>query len=588
MSPPFLSRDTATVLKLKILDEGIRRIPLSNIWDVYGVSYSRLLDLVLRYSSSLEKADAHRIIVTYTDEDGDIITISSDQELEDAFLQFVDKVPSVVRATVSVTSSSLCKEEVASTQQTMDEPQQETGSRVSVSNHVVLLEERVSRLEDKVAKILMQVHDHGKDETVCAKEVATKAVQVKPKVISKATGTNHPEGTKQSKDETGSKAIKNTKETVGLECFHPDFIHGRHTCDGCFTTPIVGYRFHAVNLPDYDLCHKCFKNYKGSDVFFQPEELERDRQLQSRWRTRVCKKTIQGCAPVPARKCNKGFHVKKVKEIAQDVYDAALNEAIRRSLIVEQKKEETAGAVETPNDDVKEEAELLMTVENTPRAQKVPEKVEVEDVTSQCEKEEDDDQVDAELLFPVAPTHCPEDVPKQPVDPLSMEIETLGSDNVPNDDNSSSEKETRKKGNDLEEDVKSTCSSETNDWQVVDENGQNTDYNMVAHAAQLIGSSLFQSDMASDDHHGNVRSSDSVTSGLTSIPSLKSKSEISSVLLSRWESELRQLHEFGFVDDHANVEALGHLEAANIGVDSDDPITINAVVDYLLKHKKMD
>jgi hypothetical protein len=136
-----------------------------------------------------------------------------------------------------------------------------------------------------------------------------------------------------------------------------------------------------------------------------------------------------------------------------------------------------------------------------------------------------------------------------------------------------------------EDDVKSTCTSGTSDWQVVDDAAQSTDY-MVAQAAQLIGSTLFQSDMTSD--HPKHYSGDSVTSGLTSVPSLKSKSEISAVLLARWENELRQLHEFGFLDDHANVDALGHLEAANIGVESDDPITINAVVDYLLKQKQID
>jgi hypothetical protein len=165
-----------------------------------------------------------------------------------------------------------------------------------------------------------------------------------------------------------------------------------------------------------------------------------------------------------------------------------------------------------------------------------------------------------------------------------MEIETSGSDNVADDN--CDENATGKKESDSEEDVKSIGSSGTNDWQVVDETGHNTD-SMVAQAAQLIGSSLFQSDMASD-HNSNLQSGDSVTSGLTSVPSLKSKSEISSVLLTRWDSELRQLHEFGFLDDHANVEALGYLEAANIGVDSDDPITINAVVDHLLKQRKKD
>jgi DNA polymerase III gamma/tau subunit len=49
---------------------------------------------------------------------------------------------------------------------------------------------------------------------------------------------------------------------------HP-FIHGRHTCDSCLTTPIVGKRFNAVNLPDYDLCEVCFGNYNGTDVFVE-------------------------------------------------------------------------------------------------------------------------------------------------------------------------------------------------------------------------------------------------------------------------------------------------------------------------------
>lgn len=51
------------------------------------------------------------------------------------------------------------------------------------------------------------------------------------------------------------------------------FIHGRHTCDACLTTPIIGQRFHALNLPDYDLCASCRNNYKGDEIQFKPVEL---------------------------------------------------------------------------------------------------------------------------------------------------------------------------------------------------------------------------------------------------------------------------------------------------------------------------
>lgn len=49
------------------------------------------------------------------------------------------------------------------------------------------------------------------------------------------------------------------------------FIHGRHTCDTCLATPIIGKRYHATNLPDYDLCELCFGKYKGTEVKFEPQ-----------------------------------------------------------------------------------------------------------------------------------------------------------------------------------------------------------------------------------------------------------------------------------------------------------------------------
>jgi hypothetical protein len=61
------------------------------------------------------------------------------------------------------------------------------------------------------------------------------------------------------------------------------FIHGRHTCDACLTTPIVGERYHSMNLPDYDLCKRCFVNYSGKEIKFEPVELDRDIPFQTRW-----------------------------------------------------------------------------------------------------------------------------------------------------------------------------------------------------------------------------------------------------------------------------------------------------------------
>jgi hypothetical protein len=45
------------------------------------------------------------------------------------------------------------------------------------------------------------------------------------------------------------------------------FIHGRHTCDGCLATPIVGARYHCLDLPDFDLCGSCHASYDGPNRF---------------------------------------------------------------------------------------------------------------------------------------------------------------------------------------------------------------------------------------------------------------------------------------------------------------------------------
>ena len=59
-------------------------------------------------------------------------------------------------------------------------------------------------------------------------------------------------------------------------------------------------------------------------------------------------------------------------------------------------------------------------------------------------------------------------------------------------------------------------------------------------------------------------------------------SALSPVVLAKWDTELHQLHELGFLDDRSNVDSLEHLEAAHMGVDSTDKVTVNSVVEHLL------
>jgi Zinc finger, ZZ type len=71
-----------------------------------------------------------------------------------------------------------------------------------------------------------------------------------------------------SKAEPAVAAEETQKQVADPTEERPPF-HESHTCDSCLTTPIVGKRFHAVHLPDYDLCEACFDNYNGTDEFVE-------------------------------------------------------------------------------------------------------------------------------------------------------------------------------------------------------------------------------------------------------------------------------------------------------------------------------
>ena len=47
--------------------------------------------------------------------------------------------------------------------------------------------------------------------------------------------------------------------------------------------------------------------------------------------------------------------------------------------------------------------------------------------------------------------------------------------------------------------------------------------------------------------------------------------------------QLQQLHELGFLNDASSVDVLETLAAANIGVDSDEEVTVQQVIDAMMK-----
>merc|ERR1711976_1038446 len=350
-----------------------------------------------------------------------------------------------------------------------------------------------------------------------------------------------------------------------LECFDKHFIHGRHTCDGCYVSPILGIRYHATNLPDYDLCQGCFQKYKGDEIIFQPEELDRDKHLQRRWQMRKFRSEREA----EYQKRSQG-HLNTtqavqphqlVREVASNFCDSALKEAIKRSLEMQQKKPTESNATEVCG-----KADICSTSESNMTPEK-KESVIVEDASEESSHQEntatskDAPSTLAELLIPVAPTHTPVSVNEPVAVPVEEAVSSHSGQSIL----------------DGEEEIE-LKSDGSNEWEVVNNNG-NVDDQVVAQAAQMLGSALFQSDMS---NHVHVNEEESITSGLTSVPSIKTKSkpEISSVLLSRYDNELKQLHSFVFLDYHKNIDALERLEASYIGVYSDEKVSLGMLLIY--------
>ena len=72
-------------------------------------------------------------------------------------------------------------------------------------------------------------------------------------------------------------------------------------------------------------------------------------------------------------------------------------------------------------------------------------------------------------------------------------------------------------------------------------------------------------------------------SSLTSVPTIEScNTNISPVVLATWRDELDMLRELGFSNDQRNVEVLERLQAANIGCEHDEKVSVERAANILL------
>lgn len=207
----------------------VRRINLDRITDENGLlSYGLLARWAILYSSAFSPEEeslcndwkalsrSFAVEITYVDDEEDSICFSSDEDLIDALSQY----------------SKL--------------KQQSTSNSSVILRCKAIVEER--KLKSKEKKIVDAVPNQRNSFETGDKD-------------------------SRNRDNTCSKASAYRLYPVNLAGYDRHFVHARHTCDGCGTAPIIGLRYHAQDIPDFDYCETCMANYHGTEVIFQPEQL---------------------------------------------------------------------------------------------------------------------------------------------------------------------------------------------------------------------------------------------------------------------------------------------------------------------------
>jgi len=576
----------------------IRRVPLSRIWLHGQVSYQALREITIKYAFPTSSFDPNdfECALTYYDVDNDLVTIASTEELIDAIEQFSSMEKPVLKISTMVvkrgnTINSCGREKVEN-------------SFSDVKEHKV--QDLISDTNEDKPRQLQGLVDS------CVSVVIGAVGNLKT-TIAEVDSTHSASTSKGSDNPLMNKGcvFNNQKDEVKLHNVKPPFIHGRHTCDACYKTPIVGLRYHSTNFPDYDLCADCRHNYKGSEILFEAVELDCDRRFQGKWRRKHFR--LSGCdqnSLIGFDLISKTCRKMKQRILAHDdnEMDPSLDEAIRRSL--EDMKDKTQifsdvspkvkSIIDGSFDGVTEDTNTCLDEATLPKVVQLYEETEepdnianselkvsnlsLKDAIENSSPSKNCTELDTDTSFSSEATgHC--EVAHSIGNALDEFANAITEVVTEIDRQHSTVDELLRDADD-----KSTNQSEglEDEWQVVNEDHDPINEDSMAQATYLIGSTLFESDLRSsavDESSslvGSFGGGSDLLSDFSSLPTPESNGTMSKVLYDRWSPQLQELHELGFMDDDKNVETLERLKAAYIGVDSDEEACLSQVVNALL------
>lgn len=520
------------VLKLK-LEKGAavqcRKIRVSKLFEQgTNLSYDKLMGVAAGFLDGIGKTTlAANSQVTYIDSDGDKINISSDEELSDSFEGILKKLPIVTPFRITV----------------------------SVSSH-----------KDKPAVV------GGRIPIVGA-------------TVPRRSGRN------VSYSPAATLFANQPKAAQGPTADNALFIHGRHTCDSCSASPIVGTRYHSTKIPDFDLCTKCYDNYEGDkETDFQPQIHDRDLKMQKRWskrQNRMAAKATGNVAGMWHR--TNGDLVEFLKNIQEQT-----GTLIESAEVIQIPKDE--GTKNTEESDAKVQDVNLAN----DRAARSPTEAEKKKTPVQAGGAAGTsflDDAEGSIAEAIGKTL---DVCMQAIEDAADKSTTGGDGKMPTIN--------VKKIDAITSDALSIASSAitgvTEALQQMEEVNRDvvsasTEPSIIAvapgsksdekKASAKVGDILSdegseQWSIVSDDK-ARAENADEIVRDFSLLEedvSILSVEPLSPVLVAKWDEELLQLRELGFRNERQIVDVLEGLEAAHLMANSDDKISLSAVIDKLV------
>jgi len=322
----------------------VRRITIGRLLNKHSqFAYKKLLNFALEVQDEgNQKFGANnvlpkqRVVFTYKDRDGDVITITT----RDEFLEAWEHVGgSVMRVTASYRNLRNLRMNGNNSGLGADSIRASNLKEVMetvfalMTNVLAMIQKALGALVNHVERIEFQSEPCEPRVNVPLREVAPRSASVDKQAQDFGDRIVTQARVLHARKKKSQKLPKAKSESKVLD---PNFSHWRHTCDGCGVTPIVGLRYHAMNRPDFDYCQGCYKLHGDDDegIVFEPRQLVRDKHYQKLKRAKVCKKGVQRKAPVVA---NESAFDKDIKV----AIERSLKDCVPNTEVVAQKVEET-------------------------------------------------------------------------------------------------------------------------------------------------------------------------------------------------------------------------------------------------------